>query len=78
MKFYVAELTNVHARAQAERIEAKSLTSAMRVAARNQCFHGTALKVGNEVDNHGFIKKPLAVKVDGQWYRFQHDSDEEY
>ncbi len=78
MKFYVAELQNVHAYAQAERIEAKSLTSAMRVATRNQCFYGTALKVGDAVDSRGFIKHSLAVKVDGKWHKYQHDSDNYY
>lgn len=77
MKFYVAELMNVHAYAQAERIEAKNLTSAMRIAARNQCFHGTVLKVGDVVDSRGFIKHALAVKVDGKWHKYQHHSEDE-
>lgn len=38
MVFYIVELQNVHAYAPAERIEAKSLTSAMRVASRNKFF----------------------------------------
>ena len=69
--FYIVELQNVRAYAPAERIEAKSLTSAMRVASRNKFFYGTALKMGDSVDSRGFIKNTLAVKVDGKWYKYR-------
>ena len=75
MKFYIAELQNVHSYAPARRIEAKSLTSAMRVASRNKYFEGTVLKIGDTVDCNDFIKNTLAVKVDDKWYKYPLEYD---
>ena len=67
MKYYVAELSNKNSYAKAEVIEAKSLTSAKRIASRNQVFYGTVMEIGYDVNEDGFILKPIAQKIDGKW-----------
>ena len=67
MTYYVAEVEGLHSFAKAEKIEAKSLTSAKRSASRYQIFQGTILYVGEDVDSNGFIVNPIAVKREGKW-----------
>ena len=67
MIYYVAEVAGLHSFAKAERIEAKSRTSAKRRASRCQFFLGTVLYLGRAVDNNGFIIEPIAVKKGNKW-----------
>jgi hypothetical protein len=68
MKFYVAELQNKGSFRRAEEIEAASLASAKRKASRMQSFYGTVLKIGDVIDDRGFIANPLSCKIDGTWH----------
>ena len=67
MTYYVSEVQNPHSFAKAERINAKSHTSAKRSASRYQMFQDTVLYLGREVDNNGFIIDPIAVKRGNKW-----------
>ena len=67
MKYYVAEVARPHSFAQAERINAKSLASATRLASRYQMFLGTVLYLGRAIDSNGFIIEPIAVKKGKEW-----------
>ena len=67
MEFYVSEVTGLHSFAKAEKIEAKSLASAKRLASRYQMFLGTVLYLGRAVDSRGFIVEPIAVKKGKKW-----------
>ena len=67
MMYYVAEVARLHSFAKAERIEAKSLASAKRLASRYQLFQGTVLYLGKTVDSNGFIIEPIAVKKGNRW-----------
>ena len=67
MTYYVAEVEGLHSFAKAERINAKSRTSAKRKASRYQMFLGTVLYLGRAVDSNGFIIEPIAVKKGNKW-----------
>ena len=67
MMYYVAEVTSPHSFAKAERINAKSLTSAKRMASRYQMFQDTVLYLGRATDGNGFIIEPIAVKNGDKW-----------
>ena len=67
MTYYVAEVEGLHSFAKAEKITAKSRTSAKRSASRYQMFLGTVLYLGRAVDSNGFIKEPIAVKKGNKW-----------
>lgn len=60
--FYIAETQNLASIRATDKVEAKSLTSAKRIASRNQTFQGTVLKI---FDAAGYL---VAAKQDGgQW-----------
>ena len=67
MIYYVAEVTALHSFAKAERLNAKSRTSAKRCATRYQLFQDTILYLGETVDRNGFIIEPIAVKRGNRW-----------
>ena len=68
MEYYVAEVAGLHSFAKAEKIEAKSLASAKRLASRyHQIFLGTVLYLGKAVDSRGFIVEPIAIKKGKKW-----------
>ena len=68
MKYYVAEVAGLHSFAKAEKIEAKSLASAKRLASRyHQMFIGTVLYLGRAVNDSGFIIEPISVKKGKKW-----------
>ena len=68
MVYYVSEVKGLYSFSKAERIEAKSLTSAKRSASRyHQMFLGTILYLGTAVDSRGFIIEPIAVKRGNKW-----------
>ena len=67
MEFYVSEVTGLHSFAKAEKINAKSLASAKRLASRYQMFLGTVLYIGEAVDSNGFIIEPIAIKKGNKW-----------
>ena len=67
MTYYVAEVTSPHSFAKAEKINAKSRSSAKRSASRYQMFLGTVLYLGKAVDSNGFIIEPIAVKKGNKW-----------
>lgn len=67
MFYYVAEVARMHSFAKAEKINARSLTSAKRVASKYQMFQDTVLYIGEEIDNNGFIVNPIAVKKGNEW-----------
>ena len=67
MMYYVAEVTRPHSFAKAEKIHAKSRTSAKRCATRCQLFQDTVLYLGIAVDSNGFIIEPIAVKRGNRW-----------
>ena len=67
MVYYVAEVAGLHSFAKADRIEAKSLASAKRLASRYQIFQGTVLYLGRAVNSNGFIVEPIAVKKGNKW-----------
>ena len=67
MTYYVSEVTNPHSFAKAERLNAKSRTSAKRCATRYQMFQDTVLYLGRAVDSNGFIVQPIAVKRCKKW-----------
>lgn len=68
MVYYVSEVAGLHSFAKAERINARSLTSAKRSASRyHQMFLGTILYLGKAVDSNGFIIEPIAIKKDDKW-----------
>ena len=53
--------------AKAEKIDAKSRTSAKRCATRYQMFQDTVLYLGRAVDSNCFIIEPIAVKKGNKW-----------
>lgn len=65
--FYIAELQNPFSFRKAEKILAKSLASAKRKASKMQCFYGTVLEIGFQVDKNGFILEPISQKINGKW-----------
>ena len=67
MMYYVAEVARLHSFAKAEKIMAKSISSAKRMASRYQLFQGTILYLGRAVDSNGFIIDPIAVKRGNKW-----------
>ena len=67
MIYYVAEVTALHSFAKAEKLNAKSRTSAKRCATRYQLFQDTILYLGETVDRNGFIIEPIAVKRGNRW-----------
>lgn len=67
MIYYVAEVEELHSFAKAERLNAKSRSSAKRSASRYQMFIGTVLYLGRAVDSNGFIIEPIAVKKGNKW-----------
>ena len=67
MVYYVSEVTGLHSFAKAERLNARSLASAKRVASRYQMFLGTILYLGRAIDSDGFIIEPIAVKKGNKW-----------
>ena len=67
MEYYVSEVAGLHSFAKAERLNAKSLTSAKRKASSYQMFLGTVLYLGRAVDSRGFIVEPIAVKKGNKW-----------
>ena len=67
MTFYVSEVIALHSFAKAERLNAKSRTSAKRCATRYQMFQDTGLYLGRAVDSNGFIVQPIAVKKGNKW-----------
>ena len=67
MTYYVAEVEGLHSFAKAERLNAKSRTSAKRSASRYQMFLGTVLYLGRAVDSNGFIIEPIAIKKGDKW-----------
>ena len=67
MMYYVAEVEGLHSFAKAEKINAKSRTSAKRCATRYQMFQDTVLYLGMAVDSNGFIIEPIAVKKGSKW-----------
>ena len=67
MTFYVSEVIALHSFAKAERLNAKSRTSAKRCATRYQMFQDTVLYLGRAIDSRGFIVEPLAVKKGNKW-----------
>ena len=67
MTYYVAEVTSPHSFAKAEKINAKSRSSAKRSASRYQMFIGTILYLGRTIDDNGFIIEPIAVKKGDKW-----------
>ena len=68
MTYYVAEVEGLHSFAKAERINAKSRSSAKRSASRyHQMFIGTILYLGKAIDSNGFIIEPIAVKKGDKW-----------
>ena len=67
MTYYVAEVAGLHSFAKAEKIEAKSCSSAKRKASRYQMFQGTVLYLGRTVNDSGFIVDPIAVKKGNKW-----------
>lgn len=68
MLYYVSEVEGLHSFAKAERINAKSRTSAKRSASRyHQMFLGTILYLGKAIDSNGFIIEPIAIKKGDKW-----------
>ena len=67
MMWYVSEVASPHSFAKAERISAKSRTSAKRSASRYQMFLGTVLYLGRAIDSRGFIVEPISVKKGNKW-----------
>ena len=67
MMYYVAEVSKMHSFAKAERLNAKSRTSAKRCATRYQMFQGTVLYLGRGVNENGFIIEPIAFKKGDKW-----------
>lgn len=67
MIYYVSEVPEIHSFAKAERLNAKSRSSAKRSASRYQMFMGTVLYLGRAVDSNGFIIEPIAVKKGNKW-----------
>ena len=67
MMYYVSEVAGLHSFAKAERLNAKSRTSAKRMASRYQMFQDTILYLGREVNKDGFIIEPIAVKKGNKW-----------
>ena len=67
MTYFVSEVAGLHSFAKAERINAKKLTSAKRLASRYQMFQGTVLYLGRGVNENGFIIEPIAVKKGDKW-----------
>ena len=67
MTYYVAEIQNADSYREAEKIEAKNLTAAKRIASRSQCFEGTILEIAESVNEQGFITDPIARKENGRW-----------
>ena len=67
MEYYVAEVAGLNSFAKAEKIEAKSLASAKRLASKYQMFLGTVIYLGRAIDSNGFIIEPIAVKKGKKW-----------
>lgn len=68
MLYYVSEVKGLYSFAKAERINAKSRTSAKRSASRyHQMFLGTILYLGKAIDSNGFIIEPIAIKKGDKW-----------
>jgi len=64
--YYIAELQNASSYRRAEKIEAKDLTQAKRIASLKQFFHDTVLEIGTCINSQGFITYRVAVK-NGGW-----------
>ena len=67
MVYYVSEVAGLHSFSRAEKINAKSRSSAKRAASRYKMFLGTVLYLGRAVDSNGFIREPIAVKKGHKW-----------
>ena len=67
MEYYVSEVANPHSFSKADRLNAKSRSSAKRCASRYQMFQDTVLYLGTAVDRNGFIVDPIAVKKGRKW-----------
>ena len=67
MTYYISEVAGLHSFAKAERISAKSRTSAKRSASRYQLFQDTILYLGRAIDSRGFIVEPISVKKGNKW-----------
>ena len=65
--FYIAEMQNTQSRRKAQKILAKDLASAKRKASKAQCFCGTVMAIGHEIDSEGYITDVICTKVDGKW-----------
>ena len=65
--FYIAEMQNPQSYCKAEKVLAKSLTSAKALASKMQVFQGTTLAIGYEIDDNGFITDVVCKKVNGKW-----------
>lgn len=67
MTYYVAEVNSINSYRKAEKIEAKNLAAAKRVASKMQAFYDTVLYIGETVNDEGFIVHPVACKSNGRW-----------
>ena len=63
MRVIITEMQNSGSYREGTKHNVKSLTSAMRLATKNQCFYGTVLTVETE---NGEL---LASKSEGKWNR---------
>ena len=76
MDFYFAEIQNPNSFREAEKLTAKNLTAAKKMASHRQAFQNTELVIGTKVNSDGFILPDdiLSVKGDGRWI----DAEDEY
>ena len=58
--YYVSETQNANSIRQAEKISAEDLTAAQKIAAENQVFQGTVLKIYSDVNENGYGVNELA------------------
>jgi len=65
--YYFAELTDKNSYCQADKIEARSLLGAKRIASKNKCFYGTVLEIGVSINSQGFILSRVSYKENGKW-----------
>ena len=66
--FYIAEMQNPQSYREAEKVFAKDLASAKALASKAQCFQGTTMVIGREIDDNGFITDVICTKVNGKWH----------
>lgn len=52
---------------KARKLNADNITSAKIEARRNQCFEGTDLIIGSEIDDDGYLKNVLYSFRRGYW-----------